>query len=195
MKVLLSFLACGVAAGTVCDDYCTAQETNCVGANVITFDADCETDCAAFTLGEDGDTGADTAYCRLYHAGAPAATDPALHCPHASPSGGGVCTVCAEYCALVAENCVGDNAITFDADCETDCAAYTLGEDGDTGADTAHCRLYHAGAPAATDPALHCPHASPSGGGVCIESLLDGAGGIACAAATAAIAASIAGTL
>ncbi len=30
--------------------------------------------------------------------------------------------------------------------------------------DTLGCRLYHGGAPAITDPVLHCPHAGPTGG-------------------------------
>jgi hypothetical protein len=38
---------------------------------------------------------------------------------------------------------------------------------GDTGGDTRECRIYHLGA-AAGDAALHCPHASSDGGGVCI---------------------------
>ena len=43
--------------------------------------------------GQEGDTANDSAHCRLYHANA-AAEEPALHCPHAGPDGGGVCTAC-----------------------------------------------------------------------------------------------------
>jgi hypothetical protein len=52
-------------------------------------------------------------------------------------------------------------------DCATDCATWPEGVDGDQANDTTHCRLYHAEA-AADDAALHCPHASPDGGGICV---------------------------
>jgi hypothetical protein len=77
-------------------------------------------------------------------------------------------TVCDQYCQAVATNCTGMNALSWTNDCATDCAGWPEGEDGDTAANTTHCRLYHAGA-AAGDAALHCPHASPDGGGVCID--------------------------
>ncbi|MDP6945330.1 MAG: hypothetical protein QF464_14375, partial [Myxococcota bacterium] len=77
--------------------------------------------------------------------------------------------VCDSYCAAVGANCTDDNAITWTVDCATDCATWPEGADGDQGNNTTHCRLYHAGA-AADDAALHCPHASPDGGGVCIDS-------------------------
>jgi hypothetical protein len=186
-------MACGddssddsTADATVCDQYCEAQAANCIDDNAITFADDCATDCATWAEGADGDTGADTTHCRLYHAGA-AATDGALHCPHAGPGGGGICvdadepdvvddtagdtaqaTVCDQYCEVQAANCTDDNAITFDVDCETDCGTWAEGDAADTSGDTANCRLYHAGA-AATDGALHCPHASPDGGGVCVD--------------------------
>ena len=103
-----------------------------------------------------------------------AADDAALHCPHASPDGGGVCvdpepTTCESYCAAVEANCTDGNAITFAVDCATDCATWAEGELGDQGNDTAHCRLYHAGDPASKAPEVHCPHASPDGGGVCVD--------------------------
>jgi plastocyanin len=53
-------------------------------------------------------------------------------------------------------------------DCATDCATWAEGVLGDIGNDTAHCRLYHADA-AAENAGLHCPHAGPDGGGVCVD--------------------------
>ena len=97
--------------------------------------------------------------------------DAALHCPHASHDGGGVCVdppVCDQYCEAVTANCTDENALTWTDDCATDCAGWPEGEAGDTAANTTHCRLYHAGA-AAMDAALHCPHASADGGGVCVD--------------------------
>ena len=157
---------------TVCEQYCAAVEANCTDENALTWTEDCATDCAGWPEGEDGDTAANTTYCRLYHAGA-AADDAATHCPHASADGGGVCvdpepTVCEQYCAAVAANCTDENALTWTEDCATDCAGWPEGEDGDTAANTTYCRLYHAGA-AADDAATHCPHASADGGGVCVD--------------------------
>jgi hypothetical protein len=77
-------------------------------------------------------------------------------------------TTCESYCTTQAANCAGGDAITFAVDCATDCATWTEGVLGDEGNDTAHCRLYHATA-AAGNAALHCPHAGPDGGGVCVD--------------------------
>jgi uncharacterized surface protein with fasciclin (FAS1) repeats len=156
----------------LCQQYCGTVAANCTDGNALTWTDDCATDCAGWPEGEAGDTGANTTHCRLYHAGA-AADDAALHCPHASADGGGVCvdpepTVCEQYCDAVAANCTDMNALTWTADCATDCAGWPEGEAGDTGANTTHCRLYHAGV-AADDAALHCPHASADGGGVCVD--------------------------
>jgi plastocyanin len=189
---------------TLCEQFCETAAANCTDDSAITWTADCATDCAGWPEGEDGDTGANTTHCRLYHAGA-AADDAALHCPHASPDGGGVCvdpdpcdgvvcadgetceagvctapvvaTLCEQYCEATAANCTEDSAITWTADCATDCAGWPEGEDGDTAANTTHCRLYHAGV-AADDAALHCPHASPDGGGVCVDA--DPCDGVVC---------------
>ena len=76
--------------------------------------------------------------------------------------------LCEDYCATVELNCTEDNAITWTVDCLTDCGGWPEGADGDTAVNTTHCRLYHAGV-AADDPALHCPHASPDGGDVCVD--------------------------
>jgi plastocyanin len=189
---------------TLCEQFCETAAANCTDDSAITWTADCATDCAGWPEGEDGDTAANTTHCRLYHAGA-AADDAALHCPHASPDGGGVCvdadpcdgvvcadgetceagvctapvvaTLCEQYCEATAANCTEDSAITWTADCATDCAGWPEGEDGDTAANTTHCRLYHAGV-AADDAALHCPHASPDGGGVCVDA--DPCDGVVC---------------
>jgi hypothetical protein len=58
--------------------------------------------------------------------------------------------------------------MTWETDCATDCAGWPAGEPGDTDGNTTHCRLYHAEV-AVGDPVLHCPHASPDGGGVCVD--------------------------
>src|SRR2546429_8908667 len=83
---------------------------------------------------------------------------------------------CAGYCAKIAMNCTsssdggGGNAqYTSTAACNTYCttsAAWLPGTTGATSGNTVGCRLYHAGA-AAAEPALHCPHAGPTGGNTC----------------------------
>jgi hypothetical protein len=165
-------------APTTCGSYCLAQAANCTGKNALIFSVDCATECATWEIGNLGDTAVDTAACRLYHATA-AADDADFHCPHASPDGGGQCvdvvvelTTCESYCATQAANCADPNAITFAVDCATDCATWDEGVLGDEGNDTAHCRLYHAGA-AAGDPVLHCPHAGPDGGGKCVDAVVE----------------------
>jgi hypothetical protein len=45
-------------------------------------------------------------------------------------------------------------------------ASWSIGTAGATSGNSIACRTYHAGA-AAGDPATHCPHAGPTGGGVC----------------------------
>jgi hypothetical protein len=78
-------------------------------------------------------------------------------------------TPCEEYCALVGINCAGDNAVSFpNGDCLGYCKKLEQGEPGDTVGNTFQCRLYHAGAPAAADPATGCPNASPDGGEACV---------------------------
>jgi len=158
----------------ICEDYCNTQSANCVGDDAIDFGTDgCLTTCAGYTEGASSDQGVDSAYCRDFHADL-AASNASLHCPHASPSGGGVCVssqICEDYCNTQSANCVGDDAIDFGTDgCLTTCAGYTEGTSNDTGADSAYCRLYHADL-AASDASVHCPHASPGGGDVCVDSV------------------------
>jgi len=84
----------GMAMAPTCLAYCTAVQTACTGSNMQYTGMDmCMTACAAMTPGTIGMTGGDTVGCRLYHAGAAAEGGAAAttHCPHAGPTGGGVC--------------------------------------------------------------------------------------------------------
>ena len=102
--------------------------------------------------------------------------DAATHCPHAGSDGGGVCvaavaTACDTYCAAALANCTGDNELYADnAGCLCACAGWASdpGYTPGSGGDSVECRTYHAGDPAMGDAALHCPHAGPDGGGVCV---------------------------
>jgi hypothetical protein len=78
-------------------------------------------------------------------------------------------SACQAYCDLAAANCTGENTIDFvDLTCLEACAMWDAGVEGATDGDTLACRTYHVGGPAAGDPATHCPHAGPDGGGVCV---------------------------
>lgn len=79
-------------------------------------------------------------------------------------------TGCALYCEQLSTNCTGDNAQYLDeADCMSFCEAsgWPDGDAGAQGGNSIACRIYHGGAPAAGDPASHCPHAGPTGATVC----------------------------
>jgi len=81
---------------------------------------------------------------------------------------------CAGYCTQTMANCADANAQYDDeADCLAFCnaAGWPAGTPGEAGGNTLACRIYHGGDPASGDPVMHCPHAGPSGGGVCGASL------------------------
>ncbi len=88
-----------------------------------------------------------------------------------TPDGGPVPTgPCTDLCNELATNCTGANAQYASTD---ECMAYCTGAGwpegtaGEMAGNTISCRIYHGGAPAMMDPATHCPHAGPSGAGVC----------------------------
>lgn len=169
--VLLFATACGgdVSDPEPCELYCDNAMRNCTGSNQLYEDrAACESACAAMPVGSPGDQSGNSVYCRAYHSGAPAAEDPATHCPHASASSDQmVCgTLCEAYCSQIQANCTGDNASFTDMDsCLASCAAFPVGSFDDKSGDTVQCRTYHASFPAFGNPETHCPHASPSSDG------------------------------
>jgi hypothetical protein len=83
----------GDARSAACAAYCTAVMGACTAANAqYPSEAMCLTACSTMTweLGTAGATSGNSIACRTYHAGA-ARTNAAVHCPHAGPTGGGVC--------------------------------------------------------------------------------------------------------
>jgi len=77
---------------------------------------------------------------------------------------------CAFYCAQIMMNCTGANTQYTSADeCVSYCngARWTPGTPGETENNTLACRIYHGGVPAMMMPGTHCPHAGPTGDGVC----------------------------
>lgn len=158
-----------------CAEYCTVYLEACVDFTEYANEDDCMANCAQWPLGETTDTEQDSVGCRLYHATVAADTDPEMHCPHAGPSGAGQCVTddeevptCEEYCATFFDNCTGElNVFADEADCMTQCGTWYPGTDADTLGHTVGCHTYHSMA-AAGDPEVHCPHAAPGGGGMCV---------------------------
>jgi hypothetical protein len=177
LSLLTLLAACTDDGGTIenltaCELYCDNVMSNCNGDNALYASRDeCETTCAAMPEGNPDDQSGNSVYCRAYHAGAPAADDPATHCPHASAASDmNVCgSYCEGYCTQVLSNCSGDNAVFADMDtCLTACAAMPVGSFDDKQGDSVQCRTYHGSFPAAAEPATHCPHAAmTSHMGVC----------------------------
>ena len=158
-------------AGDACETYCTNALANCTGDNALYPGMDeCMATCAALPVSDPADTAGNTVYCRAYHAGDPAVMDAAMHCPHASASGGTVCgSPCEAYCSQMATNCGGEVGVfPSEGDCMAACAAFP--DDGAFNAidgNSVQCRIYHASFPAAADAATHCAHASPNGSNTC----------------------------
>jgi hypothetical protein len=145
-----------------CANYCSTVATNC--AAQAPFDGfDCATYCGqvSWTPGTEGATSGNTLACRLQHATL-AATNAALHCPHAGPTGAAVCgSYCDTYCELALEACTGGNQVYPDlATCQTACAGLTDGGAtaiNATSGDTVQCRIWHLGQ-ALSNPSVHCNH-------------------------------------
>lgn len=113
-----------------CTTYCNEIETNCTGLNAqYPTLAQCTATCAKFTPGALTDTAGDTLGCRIYHAGAPSARTPTIHCVHAGPAGtqtnaaAGQCgDACTSFCSLNLATCTGALAQYADvATCLTAC--------------------------------------------------------------------------
>jgi hypothetical protein len=79
-------------------------------------------------------------------------------------SGGGQAQTCANYCALQAANCTGDDLqYSTEAQCLATCALLPVGTAADTAGNTLGCRIYHSDT-AGTAGVQHCSHGGPHGG-------------------------------
>ena len=65
----------------------------------------------------------------------------AIHCPHASLDGGGVCT--ADFCGDYQTTCAATGAGTAYTDCASQTSSMAAGISGATSGDTLACRAYH----------------------------------------------------
>ena len=75
---------------------------------------------------------------------------------------------CAEFCDAYFDTCPGTGAWADKASCQTACAAWDQGDDGDTSGNTLECR-YTAVDTAGSDATSACAHAGPDGGGICVD--------------------------
>lgn len=157
-------------SGPTCTDYCNIIEANCTGS-LDQYDglAKCLETCSHMPDGTASDGSGNTVGCRTYHATASAGGGAATHCPHAGPTGAGVCGgTCESFCTIAQGACTGANQqfATFN-DCMTACGSYNMGPQysaSTTSGNSYACRMYHLTA-AAVDPVGHCPHivlASPT---------------------------------
>lgn len=150
------------SAAPGCSDYCTTIMANCTAANQQYTNAqNCANSCKAFPAGSAADTSGNTLGCRSYHARA-AKGDATTHCPHAGPSGDGVCgDVCDGYCQIALMYCTAQNSAqiyTDAADCMADCKAHKTDQRFNVNVQEGNeqaCLVYHA-QEASSAPADHC---------------------------------------
>jgi len=135
------------------------------------------------------DTTMDTIQCREYHMLAGwvfnlTGIDPTgipVHCPHADEMGGNTCgPICNVYCRVFTDVCGANAAYNYTDtnDCLAKCTNTPIpiaNNAAATSGNSVECRIYHAYAALTTSMLdYHCPHASLSGGGVCVGSSTSG---------------------
>ena len=156
-----------------CANYCAIYLDACNDFTAYANEQDCLDNCAQWPIGTEVDTADDTLGCRIYHATVASSTDPEMHCPHAGPNGDATCVAeeaptCDVYCMRFFDNCTGElNTFVDMADCMDQCGDWYPGTEADVEGHTVGCHSYHANA-SAGDPEMHCPHAAPGGGGICV---------------------------
>ena len=179
---------CGHASSTgarVCsgvatpEDFCSYFVDVCgetASAGSWTTTGSCMTSAGSLLSGGSGSTSGNTLGCRAYHLSVAATArgregdaDVALHCGHASLSGGGICSgpsTAEEFCSEYLTVCPSVSWANIQS-CSEAVPGYISGTAGSTTRNTLACRVYHLGA-AKTDPETHCSHAGGTGGGVCV---------------------------
>jgi len=181
----------GNTCGTACSYYCDLHIATCTGTNAyFQSKTDCLAECMAYPDSANPTNlsyaviSGDSWDCRAYHVGVAAsyvgsdASAVALHCGHSNQSGAGTCgDYCMNYCDDMAYYCTGNNAqYKSNQDCLTACYKYPRDYSGTVqdpvaAGNSFECRKYHVMfAALANLPAIHCPHAGPTGGNICGKS-------------------------
>jgi hypothetical protein len=120
-----------------CEDYCHIVGSACTGDNkVYENEAQCLAVCKALDPGDVADyEGLDTVGCRKSHAYNALIIETKTHCPHAGPTGAGICGKdCPAYCHLAKAGCADAYKTKFgtgtaaDAMCAQSCDAIHDGE-------------------------------------------------------------------
>src|SRR5690606_22949884 len=99
--------------------------------------------------------------------------DPEVHCTDAKSDADAVCVgrgepSCEEMCRHAQGTCRGERAVYESTEqCLAVCELFDQGSPGDTFHPTVACRTYHAVTAAVDDADFHCPHAGPTGDGMC----------------------------
>jgi len=170
--------AIDAAPAPTCESYCATNIASCTGehaqyGNEQVCVAHCET-FGMLPLGTADDTSGHTVGCRAYHSTVAVAQNaPAVHCPHAGPSGGDVCgSWCENYCHLAMLNCTGSVQLYSTlAECTAACSTIPVnGKANDTTGDTVQCRIHHlglAGTEPPTSQAQSCPEGRTTGNTLC----------------------------
>jgi len=100
-----------------------------------------------------------------------AGTSPSTPVEAGAAGGGGASvepeTTCQQYCRVITESCVGDDAQYTDLDaCLAACPLFPEGTAGDTVGNSLNCRLTQA-LRASSEPVTYCTWAGPGGNGQC----------------------------
>jgi len=188
--LFLSFFFFGaIAQAPNCSTYCPIINQLCNGTNAqfysLTNPNNCMDVCPSYNI-TGNQTSFDSFDCRNYHLQYVInGTLIGVHCPHAGPTGGNVCSnPCYYYCDLHLKTCTGANqAFPSQTECLAECMAYpnstwpnpnpanlyTVVAAGDSW----DCRAYHVAVAASfvgTNPTLvaqHCGHSNQTGAGTC----------------------------
>ena len=120
----------------------------CTGTNQQYFSLQaCLQTCAKLPKGSASDVGGNSVGCRTYHAGA-AVSGPVVHCPHAGPTGAGVCGGnCESFCTVALATCTGANQVYSSmSQCTAECATFNTSPAYNASITTGNsfaCRMYH----------------------------------------------------
>lgn len=126
-----------------CESFCDRAVHRCDEYPQYPGEASCVAVCETWPAG-DGHDAASTLACREHHL-EETLSDPATHCAHAGPSGGGACgSPCESFCALAGLFCEG---VYADApSCLEACASLDDGgvwSSTTASGDTLQCRFTH----------------------------------------------------
>lgn len=167
----------GGPCGSDCEAWCGLLEVACE-AQFRQISGDCVETCENSLVDQGSfdlvrDYFGDTLQCRLVHTMVAFVENPEVHCTHAKFDADALCVgdgepSCEEMCRHAQGTCRGERAVYESTEqCLAVCELFDQGSPGDTFHPTVACRTYHAVTAAVDDADFHCPHAGPTGDGMC----------------------------